>query len=181
VVDIPALYVDLIRMLVLATGMANGKFQIIKGGRLQPIDGPYCSIQVKTNRKLGQPSRKYVPGALPDELDEIVTTSREVVFSLNFYRGGANQFADNLIGADKRAEIQAYLFGKDISWLSLGIITDLTAAWSGETEERAHVELTTMIAGDYVSQVGLADNVDIVIVDENDNIIAQGNSNDLSS
>lgn len=164
--DIAALQKSIARLVALASGLANNKIKTVRGGKLPQIRGPYCTISLTRDTILGTPSPSYAESNTANVLDESIETANEFTFSLNFYRAGALQLANNLKGAAYRSAVQAFLYTNNLGWIGLSAINNLTDVFSGETEERAQVNITLLMDGVSVSQVNQALSVDIDIQDE---------------
>lgn len=80
---------------------------------------------------------------LPDNetFEHDIRSQQEVACVVEFYRGGAKEYAANMLQMDKRDDIAWDLFKAGLSIMRIGKPLDLTALQSNQYEERARVEI----------------------------------------
>lgn len=164
-VDIGEFQRSVVRLVSLASGISNNHIQLIKGGELPEIQESYCSVQLQSDRTLGTPSPKYAASAIANMLDEQIQVATEFRLSVNFFREGAMQYANNMKSAPWRSEVQQHLYENEMGWLSFGPINNLTGWFSGFYEERAQGNLLLLVDGLDVATVNQALAVDIQLTD----------------
>lgn len=103
--------------------------------------GDYATIQVRTNiSERGQANIKYT--ALDGDLVQTnIKPQMLVTCVVEFFRGDAHMYAQNLLQINRREDVVWSLFKKNISIRDTGAIKDLTALQSGNYEQRAHIEI----------------------------------------
>jgi len=161
--DVDALQGNIVELVALASGMPEGQIQLMLGGELPEIPGPYCSVRMNTDRTVGAPSPKYRASETEHVLDQLIHVATEVEFSINFFRSGAMQYANNMKSAPYRWQVQRHLYQKRLGWLRFGPIHNLTSFFSGWYEERAQANLAILIDGVDAQQVNQALHVDVII------------------
>lgn len=164
-IDLAAFQRSVTQLVALAAGLDNSKCVSIKGGKLREVKGAYCTIALSNDRLYGKPSVSYTSSGNANMLNETVTTNTVFTLSINFFRDGAMQFANNIKGARYRSEVKALLRTAGIGWLNISAINNLTAAFSGESEERAQMNITLAAQGLSVSEINQALTVEVDIRD----------------
>ncbi len=147
----------------IASGIENKKIQFVKGGQLPEISGTYSTIKLVNTITLGMPSPVHDSTQVENILDEKIQVATEFQLSVNFYRDGANQHAENMRAAPFRWEVQKHLYQNKLGWVRFGPIRDLTDFFSGWHEERAQADLVLWVDSLDVNQVRQAIDVDITI------------------
>ena len=163
--DIDALQQSVAELVALASGIDNGKVQTVLGGKLPELSGSYCSLQLMNDRTLGVPSPKHKASGTVNVLDEDINVATQFTVSVNFFRDGAMQFANNMKAAAFRSEVQQHLYANDLGWLHFGPINNLTGLFSGWYEERAQADLLLLVDGLDTGQVNQALSVDVNVLE----------------
>lgn len=166
--DLALIKQTVVQLLALATGLTNNRFQTNAGGRLPEISGTYCNVATVNNRIHGKPSVYYTDGEEENTLNENVRAASIFTLSLNFYRNGANQYAENLKGAMYKSAVKAFLYQSPvgpIGWFGVSDVRDLTSAFSGQSEERAQCDITLAIDGVTTEVINQALSVEVNIED----------------
>src|SRR5690625_5890948 len=104
--DVDDLHEYIVELVVVASGMPEGQIQLMLGGELPEIPGLYCSVRMNTDRTVGAPSPKYRASETEHVLDQLIHVATEVEFSINFFRSGAMQYANNMKSAPYRWQVQ---------------------------------------------------------------------------
>lgn len=109
--------------------------------------GEYCAIETKgAKRQRGQAiiresNTELVTSPIGDVYDIDHGISSQVIadVTINFYRGDANAYAEQLFQANKRPDIQEKLFRAKVGWNGTTPINNLTALQSENWETRAQI------------------------------------------
>lgn len=166
-IDLATAKENIVNLVALASGLPVAQIKTIKGGKIPDRNGAYAAIKVVLDRSVGRPSPKYSASNTPFVLSEEIKVPTELQININFYRDGANQYANNMKGAAYRDAVRAFLFANNIGWANYGPVNDLTNYFAGDHEERANAKLYLWMDGLDTGQVGQATNVDVT-VDAND-------------
>ena len=168
---------QLVRTIVLnVTGMPEA----IKAEQGAPSpSGEYATIKTTTGRRQhGQAIIKRSNTALVDSpIGPVHDVNQEIkpqVIAqaiINFYRGNAHDYAESLLGANKRADISALLFQSGVGWQRAEGPTDLTALQSNEFEPRAQITLQLMYEQSYSETINSIYSVEVITEDEDANTL----------
>ena len=109
-------------------------------------DGDYAAVRPKKAvGQRGQSNVKLVNKPLsPIDLDTSVKRQVVTEMSIQFYRGGALDYAPKLIDANKRSDISEILFKAKVGWRNVGPVNNLTALQSDSQEPRSQISIFLM-------------------------------------
>lgn len=118
----------------------------------QPPSGEYCVIEpFDSLGKRGQAAQSWSEVDAVDgnadfmDLEHSIVTHQEVRASINFYRGGARDYANLLQEADKFDSVQESLYSAGVGWLSVGSVNNLTTLVSGLQEPRHQIYVNLLV------------------------------------
>ncbi|AUR93275.1 tail-completion protein [Vibrio phage 1.186.O._10N.286.49.E3] len=75
------------------------------------------------------------------DLEITIKSSQEVQVSINFYRGGARDFANKVLQLDKHPSTHETMLVNGLGWMRTGSVNNLTALNQGNYEPRAQVDV----------------------------------------
>tara|TARA_Y100000310_G_C20446612_1_gene698732 strand:- start:167 stop:712 length:546 start_codon:yes stop_codon:yes gene_type:complete len=167
----------LVRTIVLNV---TGVPEAIKASQGAPSpSGEYATIKTTTGRRQhGQSIIRRTNAALASspigpvhDVNQDVRPQIVAQAIVNFYRGNAHDYAESLLGANKRADISALLFQAGVGWQRVDGPTDLTALQSNEFEPRAQLTLHLMYEQSYSETINSIYSVEITTEDEDANTL----------
>jgi len=159
-----ALY-TLVRQIVLT---CTGVTTVIQANPNAPSpSGEYCTVFAKgPKRHRGQAIiRKTNTAPVTSPIGNVKEVQHDIRaqviadVSVNFYRGNANDYAEQLFQSNKRPDIQELLFLNNAGWNGTNAINDLTALQSNSWESRAQItirityEQTTLVTTNAIYQL----------------------------
>lgn len=164
---IPNILFDKMRPIIMK---AAGVPECLFGYQNSPaVKGSYCTVAVSNIRNRGQANQKTIVGDRVIDYD--VRSQLIATITVNFYRNGAMDYAQNLKDAFKMQTIHMMMLRENIGFTGTSTITNITELFSGNQEERAHIELYVYYQNVMKDQVNTIERGDIVIKNEDGNII----------
>lgn len=110
--------------------------------------GEYASIEPFSNIVeigTGGQTQKEIDAVDGDpdfkDLEITIKSSQEVQVSINFYRGGARDFANKVLQLDKHPSTHEAMLINGLGWMRTGSVNNLTALNQGNYEPRAQVDV----------------------------------------
>lgn len=104
--------------------------------------GTYAAIRPKQSiRRRGQADVNWKPGAPVESVDITRKTHVITECSINFYRDGAEDYAEMMLEADKRPDVYETLYRAGVGWLRAGPVNNLTALQANNWEPRAQISV----------------------------------------
>lgn len=135
--------IEIYKLLASAIKTASGIKTVIPAADNEPAPkGSYASIHVRTNvneRGMAFKDKKLL--ADDETFEHTIRSQQEVTCTVEFYRGGAKEYAANMLQMDKRDDIYWDLFKAGLNIMHTGPVLDLTALQSNNYEERARVDI----------------------------------------
>lgn len=120
----------------------SGVRDVILANQNQPAPAfDYAAVQIRTAvEERGQAN--IIKRNLPDDrVEGDVRAQTMVTCVVEFYRGEAQEYANQLLQIGKRQDVTWKLFKEGISIRNTGPVLDLTALQSSNYEQRARIEL----------------------------------------
>lgn len=146
--------------------MASGVPEIILANQNRPAPkGEYASLQIRTDigqRGQGIIKKKELPG---DAVQTEIYPQLVIHCILEFYRGKAHEYAQNMAQVNRRPDVVWELFKNKISIRNTSPVFDLTALQSSNYEQRSRVEIYLWAQGKSTVTVNNILKVDVAIED----------------
>lgn len=153
---------------------ATGVPECLYGYQNQPaVKGSYCAVAISNVRERGQANQTNKFNKPERAIDYKVRRQLIATVTVNFYRNGAMDYAQLLHQAFKLPNIQMDLLRAGVAFTGTSYVTNVTELFSGNQEERAHIELYVYFTLESDDRVNVIERGDIVVKDENDNFIAK--------
>lgn len=160
---IPNILFDKMRPIIMK---ASGVPECLFGYQNSPsIKGAYSTVAVSNIRNRGQANQTVKEG--DRVLDYDVRSQLIATLTVNFYRNGAMSYAQNLKDSFKMQTIHMMMLREKIGFTGTSTITNITELFSGNQEERAHIELYVYYQHTMKDQVNVIERGDIVVSGDN--------------
>lgn len=144
----------------------------------------YCAVRLQNDEAFGQAQKLYesVPALdnpLLDDYMDHTDTQKVLIFSVNFYRNNARQYAAAMREANKREPVKSILRANGLGWSYMGPTNNLTGLYSGAQEERIQFNLHLYAQDSVQDRIQRIYQVEYSVSNEQDQQLIQGNVNGL--